>query len=87
MSGKYNPVDCASHGLYPNQLANHLEGWQGPEWLKQPENQWPMSSYKPVYDSGEERNADSNRLVLLTNVEVTRYHCYSAYQVIPALFE
>ena len=69
VSVKDNPADCASRGLYPDQFANHLQWWQGPEWSKQPETQWPMSSYEPVYDTGEERNTDSSRLVLLTGTQ------------------
>ena len=66
VSSKDNPSDCSSLGLYPNQLANHSQWWNGPDWLKQPENLWPISSYEPTLDSSEERNMDSSCVVLRT---------------------
>ena len=70
MSSKDNPADCASRGLYPDQLANHSQWWHGPEWLHQSESQWPVSTYEPTYDTEEERDSDPWRIVLHTSNRV-----------------
>lgn len=31
--GKDNPADCASRGMSPSQLKQHLMWWNGPPWL------------------------------------------------------
>ena len=36
-----NPADCASRGLAAADLLDHKLCWNGPEWLRQPENAWP----------------------------------------------
>ena len=41
VTGKDNPADCATRGLYPSQLASHKLWWQGPEGLGLPESHWP----------------------------------------------
>lgn len=33
VSGEDNPADCASRGLLPSQLIDHLLWWNGPEFL------------------------------------------------------
>uniref|UniRef100_A0A0A9XSD4 Integrase catalytic domain-containing protein n=2 Tax=Lygus hesperus TaxID=30085 RepID=A0A0A9XSD4_LYGHE len=36
-----NPVDCASRGLNPSELASHDLWWAGPQWLKLNSSEWP----------------------------------------------
>ncbi|KAF8797168.1 hypothetical protein HNY73_001462 [Argiope bruennichi] len=33
--GKLNPADCATRGLFPEQLKNASYWWNGPDWIKQ----------------------------------------------------
>ena len=57
--GKQNPADCASRGLYPEELIGHNLWWHGPAWLRQTSANWPrqichlaylsMTLGKPVY--------------------------------------
>ena len=47
-----NPADCASSGLAAADLLNHKLWWNGPEWLRQPENAWP--SLDILSPTGEE---------------------------------
>ena len=47
-----NPADCASRGLAAADLMNHKLWWDGPEWLRQPENAWP--SLDILSPTGEE---------------------------------
>ena len=69
VSSKDNPADCASRGLYPDQLATHSQWWHGPDWLQQPETQWPVSTYEPTFETDEERNPDSGCIVLRTGTQ------------------
>ncbi len=36
-----NPADCASRGLFPQDLMNHDLWWNGPLWLRTNPIQWP----------------------------------------------
>ena len=47
-----NPADCASRGLAAADLMSHKLWWDGPEWLRQPENAWP--SLDILSPTGEE---------------------------------
>ena len=69
VNSKDNPADCATRGLYPSQLVDHCQWWQGPEWLRQPESQWPATEHSPACDSTEECITNPDRLVLLTSVQ------------------
>ena len=41
--GSSNPVNCASRGLYPAKLANHIVWWEGPSWRHLSVQDWPSS--------------------------------------------
>ncbi|XP_070064363.1 uncharacterized protein [Drosophila virilis] len=41
---EYNPADLASIGATPQVLVNNELWWHGPEWLRLPQNQWPIPS-------------------------------------------
>lgn len=36
-----NPADCASRGLFGDEIISHPLWWQGPSWLHQPPEKWP----------------------------------------------
>ncbi|XP_060860610.1 uncharacterized protein LOC132937984 [Metopolophium dirhodum] len=38
-----NPVDCASRGLFPSELATHLLWWTGPAYLLESADEWPSA--------------------------------------------
>lgn len=40
---KDNPADLVSRGLMPDKIAQNDLWWQGPSWLKYPQEQWPNS--------------------------------------------
>lgn len=66
ISGSYNPADCASRGLSPEQLASHPLWWTGPPWLTSSPDEWPIS---PVELSNSEA-ASEERPTLVTSMPV-----------------
>ena len=69
VAGKDNPADCATRGLYPSQLAGHTQWWQGPEWLRLPEPEWPAIEHSMVHDSSEECTKKTSHVVLHANIQ------------------
>ena len=54
--GIKNPADCASRGLFPNELVSHQLWWQGPSWLGSQSLNWPVQSVlSPTMLREEER--------------------------------
>lgn len=49
-----NPADCASRGLFPDELQDHHLWWKGPDWLHQSAKVWPPQQRD--YGSIEETN-------------------------------
>lgn len=43
ISGKENPADCATRGLDTTSLQSHPLWWNGPTWLSQNSDSWPVS--------------------------------------------
>lgn len=41
-----NPADCASRGTLPSELTTHSLWWKGPQWLNDPSDAWPHSTFK-----------------------------------------
>ena len=58
-----NPADCASRGLYPEDLIDHDLWWQGPAWLKQDSSQWPKQSNPSVVDPPDTTSPDAEKEV------------------------
>ena len=48
---KENPADLASRGCNPEELKNDKLWWDGPDWLKKPEEYWPQWNL-PSVESG-----------------------------------
>lgn len=44
---EFNPADCATRGVSPNELQNHHLWWVGPPWLKSPLEEWPVNKNVP----------------------------------------
>lgn len=41
--GEYNPADLPSRGCSAERLVQ-LQWWEGPEWLRKPKGEWPIST-------------------------------------------
>lgn len=44
ISSEDNPADCASRGIYPNDILIHTLWWKGPQWLWQSEENYPQKT-------------------------------------------
>jgi len=55
-----NPADCASRGLSPRELSDHVLWWKGPEFLRKPTVTWPdegvMTPEARQDEEGEKKN-------------------------------
>ena len=74
MSQTPNPADCASRSLYPVELLEYPMWWNGPEWVRSPEAEWP--SMPPLSDNpvlAKERDQPLTCL-LVTLIEIPILH-------------
>ena len=63
-----NPADCASRGLYPSETLAHHLWWNGPDWLKHDQSEWPARSpIKP--NSASEEDSELCSLACMATVE------------------
>ncbi|XP_075163108.1 uncharacterized protein LOC142235734 [Haematobia irritans] len=60
VSSSENPADCATRGLFPEDLKRHNIWWNGPQWLSEDPKMWPViklrntnqsTSTKPILHS------------------------------------
>lgn len=47
IAGSENPADCVSRGLMPSQLLEHWLWFQGPSWMSQSTEAWPITKFSP----------------------------------------
>ena len=79
VSGRDNPADPASRGLYPGELAENDLWWQGPGWLRQNKNQWPSMPELPDIPTPSEEEKEQ-QISLLANIdELTLLEQISTY--------
>lgn len=45
MSTHENPADISSRGVTPAQLIESKLYWNGPDWLKQSQDAWPVTDW------------------------------------------
>lgn len=67
VSSEVNPADCASRGLYPQELLNYELWWNGPPWLKRPESEWPKTKFN-INEKFQEVEAEQRKNVLCSLV-------------------
>ena len=49
--GEQNPADCASRGMFPQELMSHGLWWNGPDWLRSTLSDWPRQTELSSDDS------------------------------------
>ncbi|CAA9994195.1 unnamed protein product, partial [Nesidiocoris tenuis] len=60
--GDTNPADCLSRGLPASELANFPLWLEGPSWLHQPEDHWPL---RPAAAFAQASPPEESRLVVM----------------------
>lgn len=53
VAGENNPADLASRGIQASNLATNSLWWNGPDWLKLTESNWPKCVPPPENSNGE----------------------------------
>lgn len=43
-----NPADCASRGIFPQDIVDHKLWWSGPQWLLSDQDKWPKTMSKEI---------------------------------------
>lgn len=67
VSGETNPADLASRGTMPRDLLNNTLWWDGPQWLRNAEENWPRNN--PPSSSTDETILAEVKIVALTTIE------------------
>lgn len=62
---RFNPVDCASRGLFPEELRVHPLWWTGPSYLLESPDKWPMSPVNLPDESSLSTQHEYRQTVLL----------------------
>ncbi|CAI6350178.1 unnamed protein product [Macrosiphum euphorbiae] len=75
---KENPADCASRGLSPKELANHVQWWMGPTFLRLSEDYWPSTEAVMLTDESREEQLETKVITLVTTETLTE--CPLLYQ-------
>jgi len=75
---KENPADCASRGLSPKELADHVQWWMGPTFLRLSEDYWPSTEAVMSTNESREEQLETKVITLITTKTLTE--CPLLYQ-------
>lgn len=64
-----NPADPASRGLMPKLMLSSSIYWDGPEFVRFPEDQWPLSKFNPLAASQFPETRPNAVSTLVVNVQ------------------
>ncbi|XP_008484712.1 uncharacterized protein LOC103521378, partial [Diaphorina citri] len=73
--GEHNPADLPSRGCTPKKLLQ-CRWWEGPSWLKEPEERWPVSEVK--FDESE-INTEKKRTVVSSMICTEKLNWYKYF--------
>lgn len=76
-----NPADCASRGLYPNQLLKYSLWWEGPKWLLSASESWPKSphSTSKLCDLPEMKTTATETLLITSTATTNDFELLNKY--------
>ena len=78
--GTDNPADCASRGLYPSELVDHQLWWNGPAWLHEPPDQWPIYQFSQSMDESVIQELCHISAVMMRIPSIVDFKNYSSYE-------
>ena len=71
VDGSSNSADWASRGLFPKELIQHNEWWNGPKWLYENESHWPSEPVLMEHpEPTDERELHQEIVLTLTQSEL-----------------
>ena len=82
VKGEQNPADCASRGLFPEELIAHELWWQGPTWLKPDRADWPQLVELPHIPPSDEEKEISLHVHTETREPVVPVDRYSSFNTL-----
>lgn len=78
--GKNNPADLPSRGCSPKELLKS-KWWEGPAWLKLPQNQWPNEEFVVIEDMvNSEKKRSVDKLMMKNSVQIIHDPWYAKRQ-------
>ena len=86
-TGSENPADCASRGLYPEELLHYELWWKGSDWLTVPMSQWPKSPLLPSRNGDDEEREVCSFTICQPSepiIPLERYDKFSKFQQVTA---
>lgn len=72
-----NPADCASRGIFPEELLQHTLWWNGPSWLVNNEEDWPHKTV--ITETNEEQRITKINFNATIEVKFDVFTDFSSY--------
>ena len=87
VAGIENPADCASRGIFPQQLNGYDLWWKGPPWLQHASSHWPTQP-NPSSETIPEEEREICHLITIDSVNpiipITQYSSFGKFKRVTA---
>ncbi|XP_055613769.1 uncharacterized protein LOC129760191 [Uranotaenia lowii] len=72
VAGKENPADLISRGITPEEIVNNQFWWNGPSWLSDNPDSWPITTR--TFPEGDEENERRRSTIAATGSEKQEFN-------------